>query len=58
MDREHTYPSVRVTFSKMSKKERKVHFAKEGTEVSMFSVSGTDTTFLSSSQVHVSCMLV
>lgn len=56
MDREHTYPSVRVTFSKLNKKDRKVHFAKEGTETSMFSVSGTDSTYLSTSQVYVLCM--
>ena len=56
MDREHTYPSVRITFSKLNKKDRKVHFAKEGTETSMFSVSGTDSTYLSTSQVYVLCM--
>ena len=56
MEREHTYPSVRITISKLNKKDRKVHFAKEGTEVTM--MSGTDTTYLSTSQVSSLCMLI
>lgn len=51
MDREHTHPSVRITFSKMERKSRRVHFAREGTETSAHTES-TDYTYLSS-QVSV-----
>jgi len=44
------YPSVRITISKLDKKSRKVHFAKEGTEASMQS-EASDYTHPSTSQV-------
>ena len=43
----HSHPSVRVSYSKMEKKSRKVHFAREETEVTSYS-QATDATFLSS----------
>ncbi|XP_053375384.1 uncharacterized protein LOC123527871 isoform X6 [Mercenaria mercenaria] len=50
MEREYSHPSVRITISKLDKKSRRVHFEKEGTEVSMYSESGTNYTYLSTSQ--------
>ncbi|XP_052766652.1 uncharacterized protein LOC128207645 isoform X4 [Mya arenaria] len=47
MDRENTHPSVRITISKLEKKSRRVHFAREGTETSGYTES-TDYTYLSS----------
>ena len=50
MEREYSHPSVRITISKLDKKSRRVHFEKEGTDVSMYSET-TNYTYLSTSQV-------
>ncbi|XP_060552397.1 LOW QUALITY PROTEIN: uncharacterized protein LOC132713733, partial [Ruditapes philippinarum] len=49
MEREYSHPSVRITISKLDKKSRRVHFEKEGTDVSMYS-EATNYTYLSTSQ--------